>query len=105
MLYVLHCRDDMRVSARIRAEHLEAHLAYIDRHQDLIVLGGAMLAEDGRTRTGSTLILNVPDRAAAEAFSLAEPFRCAGLYASVEIDRMRRAQWRPDRAPATPDGN
>ena len=105
MLYVLYCEDDSKVSKQIRSEHKEAHLAYLDQHKSLIVLGGAMLDDDGETRLGSTLILNVPTRAEAEAFSAGEPFRCAGLYARVRITRMRRAQWRPELAPTSVEGN
>jgi uncharacterized protein YciI len=104
VLYILYLEDDMAVSKRIRSDHLAAHLAYLEQHRDLILLGGAMLDEDGATRVGSALILNVRDRQQAETFSENEPFRKAGLYAAVRIRRMRRAQWRPDLAPATADG-
>ncbi|WP_242561457.1 MULTISPECIES: YciI family protein [Pandoraea] len=104
MLYILYCRDDPSVSHAIRSAHKDAHLAYLARHTDLIVIGGAMLAEDGQTRVGSTLILNVDRREQAEQFSLNEPFRQAGLYASVTITRMRRAQWFPEHAPKTVEG-
>ncbi len=64
-----------------------------------------MLDEDGATRTGSVLIINVPNREAAETFSANEPFRKAGLFERVEINRMRRGQWNPDAAPKTAEGN
>jgi uncharacterized protein len=51
------------------------------------------------------LIVNVPDRKAAEAFSAAEPFRKAGLFKTVKITRMRRGQWNPEAAPGTAEGN
>ena len=105
MLYVLYCRDDPGQSAHIRSQFLNEHLAYLDRHGDIILLGGAMLAEDGKTRLGSTLILNVPSREQALLFSQNEPFRRAGLYASVEITRMRRGQWHPMNVPKTADGD
>jgi len=105
MLYILYCRDDPAVSTHLRATHKEAHLAYLAKYAGLIVLGGAMLAEDGDTRVGSTLVLNVQSRADAEAFSVNEPFRRAGLYESVEITRMRRAQWRPELAPQSVEGS
>jgi hypothetical protein len=80
-------------------------LRYLDEHQDILVLGGAMLADDGTTRLGSVLIINVPNRQEAERFSANEPFRQAGLFARVEITRMRRGQWNPAAAPRTPEGN
>lgn len=104
MLYIVYCRDDPEQSARIRSQFLNEHLAYLDRHKGIILLGGAMLAEDGKTRVGSTLVLNVESREQAVLFSQNEPFRRNGLYASVEITRMRRAQWYPDNAPTSADG-
>lgn len=105
MLYVVFGRDDPPRSAQIRTQFLSEHLQYLDRHAHILLLGGAMLAEDGRTRIGSVLVLNVSNREEAERFSQNEPFRRAGLYASVEINRMRRGQWYPQNVPATADGN
>jgi uncharacterized protein YciI len=104
MLYIIY-QEDGPDSAAIRARTREAHLAYLKKHEDVLVLGGALLGDDGVTRTGSVLVLNVPDRAAAEAFSADEPFRKAGLFASVKITRMRRGQWNPAAAPASAEGS
>lgn len=103
MLYIIYQTDRLGGDA-IRAATREDHFAYLDAHEDILVLGGAMLAEDGKTRTGSVLIVNVADRAAAEAFSENEPFRKAGLFERVEINRMRRGQWNPDAAPTSAEG-
>ena len=104
MLYIIY-QEDGPDSAAIRAATKEAHLAYLETHRDILVLGGAMLEDDGIGRLGSVLVINVPDRQAAEDFSAAEPFRRAGLFKSVRITRMRRGQWNPAAAPATPEGN
>jgi uncharacterized protein YciI len=104
MLYIIY-QLDKPDAADIRAAYREAHFKYLDTHEDLLVLGGAMLADDGATRSGSVLIINVPDREAAERFSADEPFRKAGLFERVEINRMRRGQWNPDAAPKTAEGS
>lgn len=104
MLYIIY-QEDGPGSAEIRSRVKQSHLDYLDRHKDILVLGGAMLDEDGATRIGSVLILNVPDREAAEAFSADEPLRRAGVFHSVKITRMRRGQWNPAAAPATAEGN
>jgi uncharacterized protein YciI len=104
MLYIIY-QEDGADSVRIRAAVKAAHFAYLEQHRDILVLGGALLADDGTTRTGSVLIVNLPSRAAAEAFSADEPFRKAGLFKSVKITRMRRGQWNPAAAPQTPEGN
>lgn len=104
MLYALYLEDDLAVSKQIRSERLDAHLAYLDQHRDILLLGGALLDEDGATRVGSLLVLNVENRAQAEDFAENEPFRQAGLYASARLTRMRRGQWYPQNAPAAVDG-
>ena len=104
MLYNLYLEDNRAVSKRIRSEYLETHLAYLDAHADIIVLGGALLEEDGETRIGSAFILNVGGQEEAERFLRNEPFHNAGLYATSKITRMRRGQWHPDRVSSTPDG-
>lgn len=104
MLYILY-QEDRPDGGALRAAHREAHFAYLEKHRDILVLGGALLADDGTTRTGSVLIINVPDLAAAEAFSRDEPFRKAGLFRDVKISRMRRGQWNPAAAPKTAEGH
>ena len=69
------------------------------------MLGGALVEDDGKRRTGSCLIINVAGRKEAEEFSRNEPFRMAGVFKSVSITRMRRGQWNPSAAPKTPEGN
>ena len=104
MLYIIY-QEDGPDSKAIRAQHRDTHFAYLDKHKDILVLGGAMIAEDGATRTGSVLILNVPNLAEAEAFSAEEPLRKSGVFSSVKITRMRRGQWNPGVAPKTAEGN
>jgi len=104
MLYILY-NEDRPDGLAIREATREAHLAYLERHKDKLVLGGGLLAEDGQTRLGSVFIVNVPNRKAAEAFSADEPFRKAGLFQTVKITRMRRGQWNPEAAPKTAEGN
>jgi uncharacterized protein YciI len=105
VLYIIYQEDRDDGAAEIRAAKREEHLAYLDKHQNILVLGGALLEDDGIKRTGSCLIINVPDRAAAEDFSRNEPFRKAGLFKGVKIARMRRGQWNPAAAPRTAEGN
>jgi len=103
MLYIMY-NEDRSDGQALRAATRDAHLAYLDRHKDILVLAGGTLAEDG-SRTGSVFIINVPSREAAEKFSTEEPFRKAGLFKTVKITRMRRGQWNPEAAPTTAEGN
>jgi uncharacterized protein YciI len=104
MLYIMY-NEDRPDGQAIRNATRATHLAYLERHRDIVVLSGGTLAEDGTTRTGSVFIINVPSREAAEKFSAEEPFRKAGLFQTVKITRMRRGQWNPEAAPKTAEGN
>lgn len=103
MLYICYGVDGPEGPARrnvVRDEHFD----YLKKHEDILVLGGATLADEDATRTGSLLIINVPDRAAADAFADGEPFRKTGVFASYTVSRMRRGQWNPGAAPKTAEG-
>jgi len=106
MLYIMVNEDRSDGQAiRIRDATRDAHLAYLERHKNIVVLAGGTLAEDGKIRTGSVFIVNVPSREAAEKFSAEEPFRKAGLFQTVKITRMRRGQWYPQNAPRSEEGS
>lgn len=68
-----------------------AHLAWLKQHASRILAGGALLDDDGGGGHGGVIILDVEDRASAEAFIAEDPFTQAGLFASVEIARWRKA--------------
>lgn len=103
MLFIIY-QNDKPGGEEIRAATRDEHFAYLDRHEDILVLGGALLADDAKTRTGSVLIVNVKNRAEAETFSENEPFRKAGLFSRVEINHMRKGQWNPAAAPKSAEG-
>ena len=105
VLYIIYQEDRDDGAETIRAANKDKHFAYLDKHQDILLLGGALLGDDGIKRAGSCLIINVPSREQAEEFSRNEPFRKAGLFKSVKITRMRRGQWNPAAAPKAAEGN
>jgi uncharacterized protein YciI len=81
MPYALICRDKPGALA-VRLANRDAHLAYADE-TGVIVFGGPMLSEAGEM-TGSLVVIDVPDRAAAD------PYARAGLFESVEIVAWKR---------------
>ncbi len=86
MLYLIHCTDRAD-GAPLREANYEAHRAWLRDSQVEIKLSGPVLSDDGERRIGSVFIVKVPDRAAAEAFSAADPFARAGLFDRVTISR------------------
>lgn len=94
MLFAIACIDRADAGS-LRADSRPAHIEYLKAQTDKIVLAGATMSDDGTAMTGSMLIVDVADRAEAEAFSAGDPFTEAGLFASVSIKRMRKAIWNP----------
>jgi uncharacterized protein YciI len=84
--------------AAMREKNLQAHLDYLHSRNDILVVSGATLTDDGKDVIGSMLIINVNSRAEAEALSDGDPFTKAGMFKSVTITRMRKGQWNPQAA-------
>lgn len=86
MLFLIHCvqKPDGQT---IRDTHYDAHRAYLKASPVDIKLAGPAVADDGEARIGSVFIVDVPDRAAALAFSDGDPFTQQGLFASRTITR------------------
>jgi|LNFM01.1.fsa_nt_gb uncharacterized protein YciI len=81
MLFMIQCVDkpnslDLRMATR------PAHIEYIHSHEEKVFVAGPTLADDGAAMTGTVIIYEAPDRAAAEAFSNNDPYYKAGLFAS-----------------------
>src|SRR5439155_24328369 len=104
MLYIM-VNEDRPDGQPIREATREAHLAYLERNKNIVVLAGRTLAEDGKTRTGSVFIVNVTSREAAEKFSAEEPFRKPGLFQTLKITRIRRGPWNPQNPPRSQEAS
>ena len=87
MQFVIHCHDRPDGGAR-RAQLRDAHRDYLKDHKDIIVARGPLLDDDAVKTIGSVLILDVADKAEAEAFWADEPFNRAGVY-EWTIERWR----------------
>lgn len=84
-----------------RERERPAHLAYLDEVMHLLLAAGARLTDDGKAPIGSFYIVDVEDRAAAEAFIGREPYSRAGLLVSVRYSRWRKAIFNFARQPAS----
>ena len=103
MLYIINALDRPGTADSVRAA-FDAHRQYLHDSAKVLVLAGAMLSDDGAKRLGSAYLINVPDRAAAEAWLAAEPFNKAGIFKSTTLERMRKGHWHPENAPKTAEG-
>jgi uncharacterized protein len=89
MLWSVYCLDKPNSSA-LRQATRPTHLAYLEAFTDRIVYGGGLVDKDGQTVIGSLLVVNLPDRAAAQKFSDGDPYAKAGLFQSVAIHPTRK---------------
>jgi uncharacterized protein YciI len=62
------------------ARHLHAHETYFRQYDDRFILRGPLRSPDGADNVGTALLLELPDRAAAERFWNDEPFAANGGY-------------------------
>jgi Uncharacterized protein conserved in bacteria len=82
-LFALMCLDKPD-SLELRLATRERHLAYVREHAEKVRVAGPVL-DDAEQMAGSFFILDVPDKAAAEAFHAADPYTQAGLFGSVTL--------------------
>ena len=91
MLFVFHYVDKPN-RAELRAANRAAHLEYADKFAERIVIGGPTLSEDGTAMTGSVIIMEFENRAAAEAFAADDPYVKAGLFESTVIRPFKKVR-------------
>lgn len=84
MLFAIFCTDKPD-SADIRAATRPAHLDYVGKVVDQVVLAGPTLSDDGEAMTGSLLLMDFADLAAARDFAANDPYNQAGLFESVIV--------------------
>lgn len=73
----------------IRAEMRAAHVAYWEDHGEAVLVRGPLLSDDGETPTGSVILMDVPDMAAARALMENEPYYKTGCYEDITFHRWR----------------
>lgn len=84
MHFVVICLDKPN-GLETRLANRAKHLDYLRSHTQAVRTCGPLLADDGETMIGSMLILDVPDRAAADAILAQDPYKQAKLFSSVEV--------------------
>lgn len=88
-MYVIVALDRPN-SQTLRAANRQAHLDYADA-SGAVVMAGPFLDDDG-AMTGSLLVLDLPDRAAAEAWAAGDPYAKAGLFETVTIRAWKKVR-------------
>ena len=89
MSFALICLD-RDGALELRKANRDAHLAYV-AETGVVSIAGPFLDDDGGMN-GSLLVLDVPDRAAAEAWAAGDPYAKAGLFESVTIRAWKKVK-------------
>lgn len=94
MLYVIIFEDDPTKLA-VREAQMQAHIDWLDRNHDRVLVAGSLREGAGAPPQGGLWIVDVADRAAADAIYRDDPFWTEGLRKSVTIKYWSKAF--PDR--------
>lgn len=87
MRFALICRDKPG-ALQTRLDNRTAHLAYIET-TGVVEMAGPFLDDAGQMM-GSLVIVEVADRAAAEAWAAGDPYAKAGLFDSVTVQAWKK---------------
>ena len=89
MIYVITCVDKSDNGA-VRKENRTAHLAYLRDAGDTLFAAGPTLTDDASSVTGSVIMVDLPDKQAAETFAANDPYAKAGVFESVTIKAWKK---------------
>jgi uncharacterized protein YciI len=84
MHFLALCYDKPGCEA-LRLANRAAHLDYLRANDAFIKVCGPILADDNETMIGSLLIVETPDRPAANVLLARDPYSRAGLFKSVDV--------------------
>jgi uncharacterized protein YciI len=87
MLFAVTIEDKPGMAATRRAVRA-AHLDWLERHRDMLVLAGPIMDGAGNS-IGSVRVVEAPDQAAVQALTDGDPFATAGCFARVAINPYR----------------
>ena len=75
--------EDAPDGARLRRDHLDAHLAHVERNHDRFLAAGPLRGDGGPALVGSLFIVSARDEGDARALMAGDPYFACGAYARV----------------------
>jgi uncharacterized protein YciI len=85
MLFAVKLFDRDDPGGALRDANRQAHLDYLETFEDSTLFAGPILSEDRTRELGSHRLIDLADRAAAEAHVAGEPYVLGGLQYGPEI--------------------
>lgn len=74
----------------LRTELRPQHVAYLNERKHLMLVGGAMLDQEGVPH-GGIIIIDTEDGSVAQDFAAADPFNKGGLFQEVKVVQWRKS--------------
>ncbi len=69
----------------LRAEHLAAHIDWVARHKDVVLVAGSLREEPQDVPRGGLWVVEAPSKEAVFELMKTDPFWTCGLRAGVEV--------------------
>lgn len=76
---------DLPGKGEVRAQHMHAHLEWLEIHKDVIPIAGALRHAPGQVPKGGLWIAEADSKEQLDALLKQDPFYTAGLRESYEI--------------------
>ncbi len=84
MLFIVRFTDRPD-SRQIRAQHIDAHLAWLDARRDSVLVAGSVRDTPDSNPVGALWVVEADSKAAVTALFQTDPFWTSGMRAQVEI--------------------
>jgi uncharacterized protein len=69
----------------LRAEHLQAHIDWVDQNKATVLVAGSLRIEQQDTPKGGLWIVEADSKASVIQIMLSDPFYTCGLRQSIEV--------------------
>jgi len=75
----------------LRAEHLDAHVAWVAKHQDTVLIAGSLRVEPESVPKGGLWVVVADSKQAVLELMKSDPFYTCGLRQDIEVLHWRKA--------------
>lgn len=69
----------------LRAEHLQAHIAWVDQHKATVLVAGSLREEPQAVPRGGLWVVDAESKAAVLDMMKSDPFFICGLRQDIEV--------------------
>ncbi|HWI83664.1 YciI family protein [Ramlibacter sp.] len=75
----------------LRAEHLQAHVEWVARHQETVLVAGSLRTQPEAVPKGGLWVVEAPSKEAVLELMKSDPFHRCGLRQEVEVLHWNKA--------------